>query len=164
MEEGWGEKGMVHRSRSLDTDHLTPTRSVSLSLPCLHLPPSLHYFSHYVTIFSLFYVTFHSLVQRCEYIWDWTLESYSREYFSQVENYIESDCPRIIFNVVSNSWEQLRRVSLSNYIRIVMISMKITTKDNYLRMSFVFSYYFFKIFIYSVYSVIEYNGLPKMRN
>lgn len=135
----------------LTTSHL---REVSLCLfhasICLHLCIIFRIMSRF---FFLFYVTFHSLVQRCEYIWDWTLESYSREYFSQVENYIESDCPRIIFNVVSNSWEQLRRVSLSNYIRIVMISMKITTKDNYLGMSFVFSYYFFKIFIYSVYSV-----------
>lgn len=142
MEEGWAAEKRAKDGASEQVARYWPPHTyggVSLSLPCLHLPPSLRYFSHYVTIFSLFYITFlHSLVQRYEYIWDLTLESYSREYFSQVENYIESDCPRIIFNVASNSWEQLRRISLSNYIRIVMISMKITVKDNYLGMSFVF--------------------------
>lgn len=134
VEEPRKEPRMVHRSRSLDTDHLTPTRSLSVS----SMPPS-------ASIFALFFALCHHFFPFLHYFSSFScpkvrihLRLNSREYFSQVENYIESDCPRIIFNVASNSWEQLRRISLSNYIRIVMISMKITVKDNYLGMSFVF--------------------------
>lgn len=137
VEEPRKEPRMVHRSRSLDTNHLTPTRSLSVS----SMPPSASIFALFFALCHHFFpfstLLFFILLSKGENTFE-TLESCSREYFSQVENYIESDCPRIIFNVASNSWEQLRRISLSNYIRIVMISMKITVKDNYLGMSFVF--------------------------
>lgn len=142
MEEGWGAEKRAKDGASEQVARYWPPHTYEESLCLFHASICLHLcviFRIMSPFFPFFYITFlHSLVQRCEYIWDLTLESCSREYFSQVENYIESDCPRIIFNVASNSWEQLRRISLSNYIRIVMISMKITVKDNYLGMSFVF--------------------------
>lgn len=85
--------------------------SLSVSSICLHLC-------------VIFRITFRSLiVQRYEYIS--RLKSTSREYFSQVEKLDwENNFQRSVSN---SSWEQRRR-RVSNYIRIVTISMKITSE------------------------------------
>lgn len=140
MEEGWGAEKRAKDGASEQVARYWPPHTYEESLCLFHASICLHLcviFRIMSPFFPFSTLLFFILLSKGENTFE-TLESCSREYFSQVENYIESDCPRIIFNVASNSWEQLRRISLSNYIRIVMISMKITVKDNYLGMSFVF--------------------------
>lgn len=111
VEEPRKEPRMVHRSRSLDTDHLTPTRSLSVS----SMPPS-------ASIFALFFALCHHFFPFLHYFSSFScpkvrihLKLNSRELFS-----------RVFFASGELHWEWL---SENNFQRSVYLLR--TTEENF---------------------------------